>query len=75
MINLPVSKLCKIFVISGNEIGQFKCVNFITADDAGFETQVYNNSICKTPNLDALAERSLTFKNAFTSVSSCSPSR
>ncbi|KAI0212765.1 N-sulfoglucosamine sulfohydrolase [Lamellibrachia satsuma] len=45
------------------------------ADDAGFETEVYNNTVCKTPNLNALARRSVVFTTAFTSVSSCSPSR
>lgn len=35
----------------------------------------YRNRICQTPNLDALAKNSLIFNNAFTSVSSCSPSR
>ena len=44
-------------------------------DDAGFESQVYNNTVCKTPNIDTLAKRSVTFRNAFTTVSSCSPSR
>lgn len=48
---------------------------FLIADDAGFETAVYGNSVCKTPNLDRLADRSVVFDNAFTSVSSCSPSR
>ncbi|KAH3864421.1 N-sulphoglucosamine sulphohydrolase-like [Dreissena polymorpha] len=52
-----------------------KNVLVLLADDAGFETKVYNNSVCKTPNLDKLGERSLIFRNAFTSVSSCSPSR
>lgn len=47
----------------------------IIGDDAGFETQVYNNTVCKTPNINALAKRSVIFRNAFTSVSSCSPSR
>uniref|UniRef100_A0A8C6V5Q9 Sulfatase N-terminal domain-containing protein n=1 Tax=Naja naja TaxID=35670 RepID=A0A8C6V5Q9_NAJNA len=45
------------------------------SDDGGFESGVYNNTVIKTPNLDALAQRSLIFRNAFTSVSSCSPSR
>jgi N-sulfoglucosamine sulfohydrolase len=36
---------------------------------------VYRNKICQTPNLDALAKKSLIFNNAYTSVSSCSPSR
>lgn len=45
------------------------------ADDGGFEMGAYRNRICQTPNLDALAKNSLIFNNAFTSVSSCSPSR
>lgn len=45
------------------------------ADDAGFETEVYNNSMVQTPHLRSLAQRSVVFSNAFTSVSSCSPSR
>ncbi|XP_049632314.1 N-sulphoglucosamine sulphohydrolase isoform X2 [Suncus etruscus] len=50
-------------------------VLLIVADDGGFEIGAYNNSVIHTPHLDALARRSLTFRNAFTSVSSCSPSR
>ena len=50
-------------------------VLIIIGDDAGFESQVYNNTVCKTPNLNKLAKRSVIFRNAFTSVSSCSPSR
>ncbi|XP_056265051.1 N-sulphoglucosamine sulphohydrolase isoform X2 [Pseudoliparis swirei] len=50
-------------------------VLLIIADDAGFETEVYNNSVVHTPHLRSLARRSLVFSNAFTSVSSCSPSR
>ena len=52
-----------------------KNVLVIIGDDAGFETQVYGNMVCKTPNINALAKRSVIFRNAFTSVSSCSPSR
>lgn len=36
---------------------------------------MYNNTAINTPHLDALARHSLIFRNAFTSVSSCSPSR
>ncbi|KAK7930225.1 hypothetical protein WMY93_006620 [Mugilogobius chulae] len=54
---------------------QKRNVLLIIADDAGFETEVYNNSAVHTPNLLSLAKRSLVFNNAFTSVSSCSPSR
>ncbi|XP_030759197.1 N-sulphoglucosamine sulphohydrolase [Sitophilus oryzae] len=47
----------------------------IVADDGGFEIGAYRNKICQTPNLDDLAKNSLIFNKAFTSVSSCSPSR
>ncbi|XP_050671147.1 N-sulphoglucosamine sulphohydrolase [Leptidea sinapis] len=50
-------------------------VLILLADDGGFELGVYGNKICQTPNIDALARRSVIFNNAFTSVSSCSPSR
>ncbi|XP_072339759.1 N-sulphoglucosamine sulphohydrolase [Scyliorhinus torazame] len=50
-------------------------VLLIIADDAGFETEVYNNTAIRTPNLNQLAKRSVIFQNAFSSVSSCSPSR
>ena len=35
----------------------------------------YGNTICKTPNLDALAEQGVCFENAFTTSPVCSPSR
>ncbi|KAG5873577.1 hypothetical protein JTB14_004835 [Gonioctena quinquepunctata] len=47
----------------------------IMVDDGGFEMGAYRNKICQTPNLDKLAKQSLIFNKAFTSVSSCSPSR
>uniref|UniRef100_UPI00358EB2F1 N-sulphoglucosamine sulphohydrolase n=1 Tax=Myxine glutinosa TaxID=7769 RepID=UPI00358EB2F1 len=50
-------------------------VLLIVADDAGFESPVYNNSVVHTPALQRLASRGLTFTRATTSVSSCSPSR
>ncbi|XP_059056894.1 N-sulphoglucosamine sulphohydrolase [Achroia grisella] len=50
-------------------------VLLLLADDGGFEIGAYRNKICQTPNIDALARRSVIFNNAFTSVSSCSPSR
>lgn len=51
------------------------CICYNTGDDVGFESGVYGNNVCKTPHIDELAERSLVFDNAFTTVSSCSPSR
>ena len=52
-----------------------KNVLILLADDGGFEMGAYNNSVIKTPNLDSLASKSVIFRNSFTSVSSCSPSR
>nr|CAD7261987.1 unnamed protein product [Timema shepardi] len=56
-------------------LGLTKCIHIFSADDGGFEMGTYLNKICQTPNLDALAKKSLIFNNAYTSVSSCSPSR
>lgn len=50
-------------------------VLLLLADDGGFEIGAYRNKICQTPNIDELARNGLLFNNAFTSVSSCSPSR
>lgn len=55
--------------------GEIKNVLLLLADDAGFEMGAYLNKYCQTPNLDNLAKKGLLFNNAFTSVSSCSPSR
>lgn len=52
-----------------------KNVLLILADDGGFETQVYNNPVIRTPNLLQLSRRALVFDKAYTVVSSCSPSR
>ncbi|XP_050717654.1 N-sulphoglucosamine sulphohydrolase-like isoform X2 [Eriocheir sinensis] len=50
-------------------------VLMMVADDAGLELTTYGNTACRTPHLDALASRATVFSRAFTSVSSCSPSR
>lgn len=47
----------------------------LVADDAGFEMGAYANKYVQTPNLDNFAKKSLIFNYAFTSASSCSPSR
>ena len=51
-------------------------VNTTSADDLGLEASVSGmNTDCRTPNLDKLASRSVNFRQARTTVSSCSPSR
>ena len=52
-----------------------KNVLVMVADDEGIESPLYGNPKIKTPNLQELASRSVLFKNAYTSVSSNSPSR
>uniref|UniRef100_A0A4W3JZB6 N-sulfoglucosamine sulfohydrolase (sulfamidase) n=1 Tax=Callorhinchus milii TaxID=7868 RepID=A0A4W3JZB6_CALMI len=64
-----------LLLLGSHAAQQKRNVLLIVADDAGFETEVYNNSAVRTPSLSQLASRSVIFRNAFTSVSSCSPSR
>ena len=52
-----------------------KNVLVMVADDAGFESSVYGNHKCKTPYINEFAQRGVVFRSAFSSVSSCSPSR
>lgn len=69
-LNMPAGEFLKL-----TASGFLKLFFFFLADDGGFEMGAYLNRISQTPNLDALAKQSLIFNNAFTSVSSCSPSR
>jgi N-sulfoglucosamine sulfohydrolase len=50
-------------------------VLLIIADDQGRDLGAYGNTAIHTPNLDALAARGTLFTQAFSTVSSCSPSR
>ncbi|ESO97852.1 hypothetical protein LOTGIDRAFT_228392 [Lottia gigantea] len=56
-------------------VSDAKNVVVMFGDDAGIQMGAYNNPVCKTPNIDALAANGVTFRHGFTSVSSCSPSR
>ncbi|KAJ8283190.1 hypothetical protein COCON_G00020400 [Conger conger] len=77
MTNCYRLSVCWFMLLNLCVIGESKQRNvlLIIADDAGFETDVYNNTAIRTPHLSALARRSVVFQNAFTTVSSCSPSR
>jgi N-sulfoglucosamine sulfohydrolase len=50
-------------------------VLFLFEDDGGFALGAYGDKVSQTPHLDALAARGTVFDQAYTSVSSCSPSR
>ncbi|XP_076644221.1 N-sulfoglucosamine sulfohydrolase [Halictus rubicundus] len=77
----PNKLYCLIFfilfdlrILNAN-IATHKNAILLLADDGGFEMRSYLNKISQTPHLDKLAKESLLFNNAYTSVSSCSPSR
>lgn len=50
-------------------------VLFIAVDDLRPETGAYGNPVIKTPNLDALSKRGITFNRAYCQQAVCSPSR
>jgi N-sulfoglucosamine sulfohydrolase len=50
-------------------------VVLLVADDLGLEVGCYGDRAARTPHLDALARRGVRFSHAFSTVSSCSPSR
>lgn len=74
-MSCPVPACCALLLVLGLCRARPRNALLLLADDGGFESGAYNNSAIATPHLDALARRSLLFRNAFTSVSSCSPSR
>ncbi|XP_077980230.1 N-sulfoglucosamine sulfohydrolase-like [Glandiceps talaboti] len=61
------------YVCSG--LNEKRNVLIMIADDYGFESQVYNNTVCQTQNINNLAKQGVAFKYGYTTVSSCSPSR
>lgn len=70
-----IALLVVFMLVSVNDAADKRNVLLMVADDEGRESPIYGNDKIKTPNLQALADRSLLFDNAYTSVSSCSPSR
>ncbi len=48
---------------------------YITDDISYNDLGCYGNKVVKTPNIDALAEKSMVFDNAYLTSASCSPSR
>jgi len=47
----------------------------IVADDHGKDAGCFGNKIIRTPGIDQLAADGIIYKNAYSTVSSCSPSR
>lgn len=48
---------------------------FIIADDLGARLGGYDDPLARTPQLDALADRGVLFRNCFTQFATCGPSR
>src|SRR4051794_37962979 len=48
---------------------------FLIADDASPHFGAYGCTWVKTPNIDRLAQRGLTFDNVYTPTAKCAPSR
>ena len=71
-----------IFTTHGSSSGRHKNVLFLAADDMRPNLGCYVNShpaytgpLMHTPHLDALAQKSLVFENAYSQQALCSPSR
>ena len=54
---------------------KLKNVLFFAVDDLRPELGAYGSNIVKSPNLDALASRSIVFERAYCQIAVCSPSR
>ena len=72
-----VMLLCFLHLTFAAEADQPKNVIFILADDLGWnDTSIYqHNKFYETPNIDALAQKGMTFTQAFSNSPLCSPTR
>ncbi len=80
LINTVAAKLVAIaawllWAAATAESQDQKNVLLVVVDDGAFRVQFTANTHVNTPSLEALAKRNVVFKNGYTSVSSCSPSR
>lgn len=87
MLNKRVSPLRSLIALSVVFAWSYGCaeetdlarppnVIFILADDLGWaDTGVYGSQFFETPHIDALAERGMTFTNAYAAAAICSPTR
>ncbi|XP_071524351.1 N-sulphoglucosamine sulphohydrolase [Panulirus ornatus] len=67
--------LMVVMMVTTSAVVQGRNVLLMVADDGGLELKAYGNMACQMPHLERLSRRSVVFTRAFTSVSSCSPSR
>ena len=76
---LIIASICIIlcFTITNANSSKKMSILFLLVDDGGFQLGLYDDNVTATPNIDALGRRSgaVIYDNAYTAVSSCSPSR
>ena len=72
---IPLTLLYLLTCCAAISCSTVQNVLLVVADDGGLQSPVFGNKGVDTPNLQALAKRSVVFRNAFTSVSSGSPCR
>jgi len=77
VMNSVILWLLLFNLVVANTAAKFEPLNVLVmvADDLGFELSAYDNKVIRTPHISALASHSIKYVNAFTTVSSCSPSR
>ena len=72
-----ISLVVHVLIVQGLPHAQdnLKNVLFIAIDDLRTELGTYGHDIVKSPNIDALALKSIVFERAYCQVAVCSPSR
>ena len=63
------------FAVQAGTQKELKNVLFFAVDDLRPELGAYGNAIVKSPNIDALASKSIVFERAYCQIAVCSPSR
>ena len=73
----PLLVLAALFLVAQSNAAQPKRPNilFAIADDWGLHAGAYGTPWVKTPAFDRVAREGLLFKNAYTPVAKCAPSR
>ena len=70
-----IAKCLLILFVVSYVVAQKKNVLFFAVDDLRPELNVYGYNFIKSPNLDALAAKSMLFERAYCQIAVCSPSR
>ena len=72
---LRIAALALLLVSSGPARGKYKVLFIISDDLTATALSCYGNDVCKTPNIDRLADRGTRFTRAYCQGTYCGPSR